>query len=108
MTIEEIAKEVIEKHEKTINWDEGCIYTLEENINIALKKYADQQTQLLKSELEQTTLIAKTKTKQVEVLKKEVEKLKEISNALVDELEGTTKTDFTFRIIDIARKLLTK
>jgi hypothetical protein len=46
----------------------------------------DQQTQLLKSELEQTTLIAKTKTKQVEVLKKEVE----ASMSTINKLSGGT------------------
>ena len=37
-----------------------------------MQEYADYKTELLKSELEQTTLIAKAKTKQVEVLKEKI------------------------------------
>ena len=41
-------------------------------ICVVMQEYADYKTELLKSELEQTTLIAKTKTKQVEVLKEKI------------------------------------
>jgi len=43
MTKEEIAKELIGQHEKTISWDAGDLVKLEENITKWLGIYAQQQ-----------------------------------------------------------------
>ena len=39
-------------------------------------------------------------------LKAEIKEKDEMIDALIDELEGTTKTDHTFRLIERARKLI--
>lgn len=45
-TKKDIADDIIEKHYKTINWDDGCIDTLRKNILKGLEEYAKQQINL--------------------------------------------------------------
>jgi hypothetical protein len=47
MSKEDIARDIIERHELTINWDAGCIVTLEKNIVVGLENYHQEQLKLL-------------------------------------------------------------
>ena len=48
----------------------------------------------------------KTQSDKIIRLKAESKEKDEMIDALIDELEGTTKTDHTFRLIEKARKLI--
>lgn len=48
MTVEEIAKDILEQHLKTIFWDEGCLETLEKNIVDGINKYHQDKMKEIK------------------------------------------------------------
>jgi len=90
------------------------VQLIEDNFNLKvgdlMQKYADQQTKELTEEVERLKthciVLSKGYDNEITQLKAETKEKDEMIDALIDELEGTTKTDHTFRLIEKARKLI--